>query len=244
MTQSRRHFLRQASGYLGSAAGWAMVPAGGALGLLGESTAQAGDSSGAEHTWLDLSAAQIYAAPEISPREERCLLVLTQEVEKRTELRLPIVHAWPASGPVVVAGTNATMNRIHGHLGGTAPVARQADGYAIRAEQSGGIPVVAIAGTDERGVLFGIGKLLRSLRMTRLKVEVADNLDAASSPKYSIRGHQLGYRPKTNAYDAWTVAMWDQYIRELALFGCNMVELIPPRSDDDADSPHFPLPQK
>ena len=38
--------------------------------------------------------------------------------------------------------------------------------------------------------------------------------------------------------------MWDQYIRELALFGCNMIELIPPRSDDDADSPHFPLPQK
>ena len=37
--------------------------------------------------------------------------------------------------------------------------------------------------------------------------------------------------------------MWDQYIRELAIFGTNMVELIPPRSDDAADSPHFPLPQ-
>ena len=36
--------------------------------------------------------------------------------------------------------------------------------------------------------------------------------------------------------------MWEQYIRDLAVFGCNAVELIPPRSDDDADSPLFPLP--
>src|SRR5262249_3777766 len=45
-----------------------------------------------------------------------------------------------------------------------------------------------------------------------------------------------------NAYDGWTVTMWEQYIRDLAVFGANAVELIPPRSDDDADSPHFPLP--
>ena len=31
-------------------------------------------------------------------------------------------------------------------------------------------------------------------------------------------------------------------IRDLAVFGCNAIELIPPRSDDDADSPHFPRP--
>ena len=57
-----------------------------------------------------------------------------------------------------------------------------------------------------------------------------------------LRGHQLGYRPKTNAYDAWDVALWEQYIRDLAIFGANAIELIPPRSDDAADSPHFPLP--
>src|SRR5262249_1150919 len=57
-----------------------------------------------------------------------------------------------------------------------------------------------------------------------------------------LRGRQLGYRPKTNSYDGWTVAMWEQYIRDLAVFGCNAVELIPPRSDDAPDSPHFPLP--
>ena len=34
--------------------------------------------------------------------------------------------------------------------------------------------------------------------------------------------------------------MWESYIRDLAVFGANAIELIPPRSDDAADSPHFP----
>ena len=67
-------------------------------------------------------------------------------------------------------------------------------------------------------------------------------LRLSTTPRTPLRGHQLGYRPKTNSYDGWTVAMWDQYIRDLAVFGTNAIELIPPRSDDDADSPHFTLP--
>ena len=65
---------------------------------------------------------------------------------------------------------------------------------------------------------------------------------STTAPEYPLRGHQLGYRPKTNSYDAWDLAQWEQYIRDLAVFGTNAIELIPPRSDDDADSPHFPLP--
>jgi hypothetical protein len=78
--------------------------------------------------------------------------------------------------------------------------------------------------------------------MSRQRLELDADLKVATSPQFAIRGHQLGYRPKTNAYDAWSVPMWEQYIRDLAIFGTNTVELIPPRSDDDADSPHFPLP--
>jgi hypothetical protein len=145
---------------------------------------------------------------------------------------------------VVVAGTNGTLNNLRGRLPREIPAAREAEGYAIRISQVEGAPVVSVAGADERGVMFGVGKLLRSLRMTKLQVEVESHLAIQSSPKYHLRGHQLGYRPKTNSYDGWTVALWDQYIRELALFGCNFIELIPPRSDDDDDSPHFTLPKK
>jgi hypothetical protein len=102
--------------------------------------------------------------------------------------------------------------------------------------------VVFIIGNDSRGVLFGVGRLLREMHLTRGKITLSDNIHIATAPKYSLRGHQLGYRPKTNSYDGWNLALWEQYIRDLAVFGTNAVELIPPRSDDDADSPHFPLP--
>ena len=246
MSVDRRHFLKQAGGYLGSAAGISLVPSGrAAWGAPVASPRWAGDSAAAGEQWLNLSEAQLFVPPGLSPREERALLVLAQEVGKRTELRLPLVHSWPTtSTPMMVAGTNATLKRLHAHLPAGIPVAREAEGYAIRVAQGEGAPVVSIAGTDERGVLFGVGKLLRSLRMTKLRVEVLSPWEIKSAPKFPLRGHQLGYRPKTNSYDGWTVALWDQYIRELALFGCNLVELIPPRSDDDADSPHFTLPQK
>src|SRR5207237_3583791 len=74
------------------------------------------------------------------------------------------------------------------------------------------------------------------------KVALAEDFNVTTAPRLPLRGHQLGYRPKTNSYDRWILAQWEQCIRDLAVFGTNAVELIPPRSDDDADSPHFSLP--
>src|SRR4029077_3585758 len=85
-------------------------------------------------------------------------------------------------------------------------------------------------------------RLLRELQMDRWSVMLPDDLSIRTAPHCRLRGHQLGYRPKTNSYDAWDVDRWEQYIRDLIVFGCNAIELIPPRSDDDANSPHFPRP--
>ncbi len=114
------------------------------------------------------------------------------------------------------------------------------EGYRIEVDPS--IPAVIVVGNDERGALYGVGRLLREFRFQENKVLLPSNFHEASSPKTKLRGHQLGYRPKTNSYDAWDRDQWKRYIRELALFGTNAIELLPPRTDDDADSPHFPLP--
>jgi hypothetical protein len=74
------------------------------------------------------------------------------------------------------------------------------------------------------------------------QVTLDDEFSSNTAPHYPLRGHQLGYRPKTNSYDAWDLATWEQYLRDLVVFGCNAIELIPPRSDDAASSPHFPRP--
>ena len=112
------------------------------------------------------------------------------------------------------------------------------DGFTIESNSAR----VLVEGGSARGLLFGVGRLLRELNLAPARIELVHDLHLSSAPKYLLRGHQLGYRPKTNSYDGWTVAMWDQYIRELALWGTNAIELMPPRTDDDRDSPHFPLP--
>jgi hypothetical protein len=101
-----------------------------------------------------------------------------------------------------------------------------------------------IVGQDERGVLYGIGRLLRKMDLRTGNIRVPDGLTVTTAPKYWLRGHQLGYRPKTNAYDAWSPAQYDQYIRELALFGTSAIELIPPVSDDDYMSRHMKDPMQ
>jgi hypothetical protein len=170
---------------------------------------------------LDLQSA-VVTTPLLQNPERKAIDMLVEEVEKRTGIR------WP------VERTANEVVRIEVLLHTMAP----AEGYRIEVKHAG----VRITGNDARGVLFGVGRLLRELRMERGAVSVPDKWSETSAPRYPLRGHQLGYRPKTNSYDGWSVPVWEQYIRDLAVFGTNAIELIPPRSDDDADSPHFPLP--
>ena len=192
---------------------------------------------------LDLHSAVIVTSPRATPRERKAVQVLVEEVQKRTLVALPVQTTWPAAGQAVIS-----IGRI-GTLPGGGPPSTTAnlvtpgeEGFQIGASTRGEGPHVTVAGADERGVLFGVGYLLRQLRLDRGAIGLTPGLRVSTTPATPLRGHQLGYRPKTNSYDGWTVALWDQYIRDLAVFGTNAIELIPPRSDDDADSPHFTLP--
>ncbi|MDF7820043.1 hypothetical protein P1X15_20650 [Runella sp. MFBS21] len=100
---------------------------------------------------------------------------------------------------------------------------------------------VVVVGKDVRGVMYGVGRLLRKAEITKGRVRFPSDFRISTSPKYLVRGHQLGYRPKTNSYDAFTVAQYDQYIRELALFGANSIEILPPGTDDEPTSRHMKL---
>ncbi len=172
---------------------------------------------------LDLTHAVVVVPASPSAREKKAVTMLIEEVEKRSHTRWAMA-ASAASSPAVLVERSTSDG--------------PAEGFRIRTEAS----KVIITGNDARGVLFGIGKLLRTLHMKPGSVSLPDALNVTTAPKYSLRGHQLGYRPKTNSYDGWSLPVWEQYFRDLAVFGTNAIELIPPRSDDDASSPHFPLP--
>lgn len=196
----------------------------------------------------DLSNAVVIAPRGLSKREQKAVQVLIEEVEKRTAIRWPASEdAQPqSSGPMILVGSQNSFRGSHADLlrelnpGSEWP--SEAEGFLLRRMRRPSGSVIAILGADERGVLFGIGEFLRKIHMVKGKAWAPLTLDMKSAPKYRLRGHQMGYRPKTNAYDAWTVPIWDQYIRELAIFGTNAIEIVPPRTDDDADGPHFPLP--
>ena len=101
---------------------------------------------------------------------------------------------------------------------------------------------IFVIGADERGAFYGMGKLLRMLRLQEGVIGAdIDFTGLSSTPRYSMRGHQLGYRDKQNTLPCWSLAQFDRYIRELALFGSNCIELLPPRTDDNLFSREMPV---
>jgi hypothetical protein len=102
--------------------------------------------------------------------------------------------------------------------------------------------VEVIAGNDVRGELFGVGWLLRHMSFAAGNPALPHQPDLFSAPDKPVRGHQIGYRMKNNTYDAWTLAQFEQQIRDLAIFGTNTLQLIAPTSDDDPTSPLMPAP--
>lgn len=191
--------------------------------------------------WTEMNDVSVLLPPSPTKRERVAAEMLVDEIMKRCGVEWKI----GSTGTIkIYLGTRSSWSGFGGRVVSVMGKATRlpAESFAIESRSEGG-SWIAVCGSDERGLIFGVGKLLRMFNLQRRSIATKlSSLNLTSSPHYAIRGHQLGYRPKTNAYDAWTVEMWDQYIRELAIFGTNTIELLPPITDDLSDSPHFPIP--
>ncbi len=78
-----------------------------------------------------------------------------------------------------------------------------------------------------RGLIYAVGFFLRKTDFTGELAVIPEEVCGVYSPKKPIRGHQLGYRPCSNTYDAWTPEQFERYMTELMYFGMNTVEFIP-----------------
>ncbi|MDP4284149.1 MAG: alpha-glucuronidase family glycosyl hydrolase [Bacteroidota bacterium] len=191
----------------------------------------------------DFSHAVIFSPKGNSPQLQEAISVLQQVVEEHSNIHLAISsEATENSNPLIVVSINkqeASLPKVfQTALNKLSPTRK--DGYKITFLK--GKQTILIAGYDDRGALYGVGYLLRKVEMRQGQILVPDNLNISSTPTYPIRGHQLGYRPKTNAYDAWSVDQFDHYIRDLAIFGANSIEIMPPKTDDDSSNDHMKLP--
>src|SRR5215813_14786674 len=101
---------------------------------------------------IDLTKAVVVAPADFSGPENKAVQMLIEEVEKRTQLRWPRVNQAPNEG-----GPFISINRAAIKGGGKAPLVRE--GYQIKTAGN----TVSVTGNDARGLLFGVGRLLRSL---------------------------------------------------------------------------------
>ncbi len=195
---------------------------------------------------LDCSQATVVSSAQASPRSAEAVNMLIDEAALRTGARWASASRFPlrGTGCVVVAAAGAEMASLLPPELARAPLQAppHAEAFSLRAFRWRSRPVVLIAGHDERGVLFGVGALLRKLSLSAAHATLPRPLLLRLSPEKPIRGHQLGYRAKSNTYDAWNLAQFEQQIRDLAIFGANTIQLIAPHSDDEEASPLFPAP--
>lgn len=175
---------------------------------------------------LDLRDASVVIPSGLSGPERKAVSMLVEEAEIRTHIRWPVVSAAPAGKPCIAVQRAGTGNL-------------PAEGYRIQVGAPGQGCAVRVTGNDARGVLFGVGRLLRELHMQRNAVSIRDEWDLTTAPRLAVRGHQIGYRNTNNTYDLWTVADYEKYIREMAVFGANTVEVT---GDGTADGSLFPMP--
>lgn len=188
---------------------------------------------------IDLSSALLWTDDNKKISLRKPADVLKEEVKKRTGITIaPVTKVQPGQTVIYLVSSEGEpklpkqIRELAARL-----AAPGEEGYKLitSKEQS----LVIISGKNARAVLYGVGKFLREAHMKKEILTIPDNISVTSTPAYPIRGHQLGYRAKTNSYDAFTVKQFDQYIRDLALFGANSIEIMPPRTDDDDSSKHM-----
>src|SRR5262249_6444905 len=104
---------------------------------------------------IDLSQAAISISPNASEVARNAARMLNDEIAKRTRIRLARHEATPDHPLIVLATSNG------------AP-----ESFRISIDRSGTQPRVIITGADDRGVLYGVGYLLRKLDLRKQQISL------------------------------------------------------------------------
>ena len=192
---------------------------------------------------IDLSHAQV-AVVAGKPVVEKAAVMLREEIQKRTGLKLEQVSAIPAEPSVTIAlAVQGAIPKTWGDVPAGIAVPDKPDGFAIGVDTAARkAATVWLVGHDERGALFAAGRLLRALQMTKGAVGLPSDTKTATAPHDAVRGHQLCYGAQNNTYDAWSIEQYEQCFRDLIVFGTNCVELVPEFDTPARNAVHMKIP--
>ncbi len=170
-----------------------------------------------------------------SPKVAVAARMLSEEIAKRTDITLPIATQMPNDvHSIVLSQLDGLPEHLRSLFGGV----DEPEGFAIAVLPNDTTWAVLVVGHNERGVLYGAGRLLLDLYMAPNAIELRDGYKAEGAPRYPYRGHQIGFRNLSHCYDAWTPEVYEQYMRELAIFGANSFETTSFRDPAEMDGPH------
>ena len=187
---------------------------------------------------IDLSQATIIVRDGQLPAAEQVApVILSEEVHKRSGCAWSIsTKPESSSGARIFLASKVNLPAWKSLIPETLlrePALNTAEGFCMHVQVStGAAPQVWIIGNDPRGVMFGVGQLLRQMELLAGQATIAGDYHIATAPDKPIRGHQIGYRPRANSWDAWTIEQFDQYFRDMVVFGANCMENIPFQDDD------------
>jgi alpha-glucuronidase len=161
---------------------------------------------------IDFSDAAIFVPEKNNTQLKRAAQVLQEEIAKRSGLQLPLTFKKPPENKKAIticieSRINNLPDNIRSAMQNLQETGKEGFKIIMNNDKS-----VIIAGHEEAGALYGAGWLLRKMEIRDKKVLLPGKFNISSSPTYPTRGHQLGYRPKTNAYDAWSVGQYESYI--------------------------------
>ncbi len=179
---------------------------------------------------IDLSKAGILASKNIpSPVRETAIRILKEEIAQRTSIKLNELTK-PGNQPIIALVLSSEKELMGIPVPENSNEVRpenKPEGFRLVADHLTGKKIIWLIAADQRGIIFAIGQLLRTAALTTNKIAFDVKNEIATSPKYPIRGHQIGYRNTANSWDSWTMDQYEKYLRELALFGTNCIEDIP-----------------
>ncbi|MFD2554427.1 alpha-glucuronidase family glycosyl hydrolase [Sphingobacterium tabacisoli] len=153
--------------------------------------------------------------------------VLSEEIAKRSTVAIRMVskpESFKKGVLTIFVGTEKSAKaRVEGsnhELDALPKIGK--DGFKVKKNDKRN--TLLIIGHDSRGCLYGVGHVLRKIQMKDKNVDLALLKAISSTPSKTIRSQGLHIHKK-GVNEPWGIAYFEQYVRDLALFGMNVVQL-------------------
>ena len=154
---------------------------------------------------IDISNLNVIISDEIeSPIDETIKEIILAKIEKYSEKKINYNDGDNGGTTIIVALSK--QKKVYGkvvprRIGKNLPEYKK-EGYRLVLNKDSKRDTLWIIGADSRGILYGIGKLLRTYDFTKDNIIIDDKFDISSSPEYEIRGLQnIGNNPETTMLD-------------------------------------------